>query len=647
MRHKIRIFTEGPTDIKHLQASLNYFQQKLGQYLDWEIEFRSQDGEKDLQSACRTSAREPQDVPIIAIFDNDLKGDKSKVHDKSIGYKRWSDNVFSFVIPIPEHRAQNNQICIEHYYLDQDLLRPIPMDSNRRLFLGEEFHEESGTHLKENSHTKSTNDIKRNWIISSEQKVFKGHENIAASKQKFADYITYRQECNEPVDFSQFALIFECIQKITQDKMFQRSEINISRPTIIDWQGFIDKSISDLKWNFDGPDADYYYPIKIQDGIALEEAEISLRKAIENSQMQGVLLHGPPGSGKSYQLERILFHFLDALQRNVDTFNESRYDPYTQDDNSEQSAQIFKPSPNSIVPILLRLNLYDSSNADLSSQIQKFFDTDQFVALSYLGQQEFTTVLLIDEIDEVSSIDYEKNLSTIRKFVSTQSHVPNVKILVAGREHAARRFVKLFSKELSVAPLEPQDAQQLISEYYANTDVGGTNRERTPDSFFRWLEQYPQLIEVLKTPLLAIEAFSRWHRKEAANVYQLLNKIISSLVYREDMIEDAAIELHMKALEKLAIQCLPKAGQISRTIKEEIGSEHVEWLQHMGFVSYSATTTQFVNPWLYASIVVRVLEFEGVLDESLTPQNYLNRYCANDDLRQKCITLLEMIENES
>ena len=65
----------------------------------------------------------PQDRITIFMFDRDNPEIIPKVHDDKLGYKLCGNNVFSFAIPIPEHRQLSAGVCIELYYQDTDLLK--------------------------------------------------------------------------------------------------------------------------------------------------------------------------------------------------------------------------------------------------------------------------------------------------------------------------------------------------------------------------------------------------------------------------------------------------------------------------------------------------------------------------------------------
>ncbi len=144
------IYTEGKTDRKHLTAALRYFRRQ-GLFPNLELEYAQEDyaeGDTKLLQRLKITSehKEPHQRPHIFIFDRDkhelieqIKGDTE--------YKLWGNNVYSLAIPIPKHRQELKEICIELYYRDEDIVRP-DLDG-RRLYLSREFNSTSGMHQQE------------------------------------------------------------------------------------------------------------------------------------------------------------------------------------------------------------------------------------------------------------------------------------------------------------------------------------------------------------------------------------------------------------------------------------------------------------------------------------------------------------------
>ncbi|MBA2851578.1 hypothetical protein HNP86_001731 [Methanococcus maripaludis] len=216
------IITEGKTDWKHMDAALNRFREK-GKFKDLKSDFLRYEndiemGHDVLYAICDTHSKTPRLNKIICIFDNDNEGIVKKVMVDNQKYKIWKNKVYSFAIPLPKHR-NNNRISIEHYYKDEDIKK---MDKNgRRLYMGSEFRENYGT---------GTCDItNRNIVTTQSGKCGKNHidiidncvayvgeedNNIALSKNNFANYIKNGEEGFDDFDISAFEEIFKIIEEI-------------------------------------------------------------------------------------------------------------------------------------------------------------------------------------------------------------------------------------------------------------------------------------------------------------------------------------------------------------------------------------------------------------------------------------------------
>jgi RNA-directed DNA polymerase len=213
------IWTEGKTDIKHLKSALRYLQANK-RFSSLNIEYGGNSavsgniyGDQALLSRCRVLSGSHNDNVIIAIFDRDNQNIIRDVHDETIGYKIWGNNVYSFAIPVPRHRGDLKEVCIEHYYHDGELKQ---LDANgRRLYLYDEFDPRS-LRFKDDkrlSITQKHNNPKK--IIDSD--VYDEQErNVALSKDSFATYVYEQQSNFSEFSFESFAQIFEIIEKIIQ-----------------------------------------------------------------------------------------------------------------------------------------------------------------------------------------------------------------------------------------------------------------------------------------------------------------------------------------------------------------------------------------------------------------------------------------------
>jgi RNA-directed DNA polymerase len=211
------IITEGKTDWKHLKTALARLQ-KNGLFQDLDVNFLelgddSPMGDAELLKTCESYSRIPQSKPIICVFDRDNPKIIGTVSQSDREYKAWGNNVFSFAIPVPEHRLDTTEICIELYYQDRDITR---RDTNgRRLFLSNEFDQRSGRLLSSPEIVCSDrNKLRRQLSIVDSQVWSINNDNIALPKDAFVDLIANDEEHFRDINFIAFGRIFELIATI-------------------------------------------------------------------------------------------------------------------------------------------------------------------------------------------------------------------------------------------------------------------------------------------------------------------------------------------------------------------------------------------------------------------------------------------------
>ena len=188
------------------------------EYKNLEVEFLEQDESQSMGSAellrfCEQNSKLPQPRPVICIFDRDEDSIIRKVMPTEGDYKSWGNNVFSFIIPLPSHRKDRPEICIEFYYQDEDVKR---LDSNgRRLFMSNEFDSRSGRHINENLNCTTLNKLGRYTIIDNNVFDVKNN-NMALGKDDFASAILKPAPEFNGIDFKCFRLILDLIQNIAK-----------------------------------------------------------------------------------------------------------------------------------------------------------------------------------------------------------------------------------------------------------------------------------------------------------------------------------------------------------------------------------------------------------------------------------------------
>ena len=216
----VMIFTEGKTDRKHIQAALTSLQRN-GEFIDLVINFDPNQeaiGDKELLKRCESLSNAVSlPTPHIYIFDRDNVEVVRKVQPEGGSrFRDWGKNVYSFAIPIPDHRRDTPGVSIELYYTDVEITRNDR--KGRRLFLSSEFKSPSFKHVKD----KRLNCSDRN-ILNGPQPKIVDHDvydetdsNVALSKNDFADYVVKREPGFEDFDFTPFRRIFEIIEEIQE-----------------------------------------------------------------------------------------------------------------------------------------------------------------------------------------------------------------------------------------------------------------------------------------------------------------------------------------------------------------------------------------------------------------------------------------------
>lgn len=135
------IFTEGKTDWQHLKKAKEKLQLNLDVFFHEE---KGDMGDTVLFHMCKIYSKLPQLKPFIFVFDRDNPKIIKDILEKDKEYKDWGNNVFSFAIPVPDHRKGYENVSIELYYTDEEI--KTEDSQQNRLFLSSEFDNKSGNH---------------------------------------------------------------------------------------------------------------------------------------------------------------------------------------------------------------------------------------------------------------------------------------------------------------------------------------------------------------------------------------------------------------------------------------------------------------------------------------------------------------------
>lgn len=212
--YDVVVFTEGKTDWMILKTALQYLKTE-GKYCNLNISFNEFDGDRGdsvLYKMCEHYAQKKQDSITIFLFDRDKPDIISKVSEDDKCNKAWGNNVYSAVIPIPDHRKHMPNISIEFYFSDNDI--KTYDKSNRRLFISNEFNNKSGRHV--DGMLNCTDDKFRKALISIiDSNVFDSdNDNVALTKADFAVNIQNKIDDFANVSFEFFPKIFDELSDI-------------------------------------------------------------------------------------------------------------------------------------------------------------------------------------------------------------------------------------------------------------------------------------------------------------------------------------------------------------------------------------------------------------------------------------------------
>lgn len=237
---KMLVITEGTTDWKHMKAAYSCLSQKPEykeifeglefEFLEYEPKNSETDamikldmGNKSLSALCENIAKLKQGRKVVFIADRDVADTNKKLGGKENEYKEWENDVYSFIIPVPESRKDTPNICIEHLYSD-DIIKTEVKDKTsevvRRLYIGNEFDNRGISYdAKKMCERKDLCGADSIAIIegSTGERVTKlsdGSTNIALTKMAFANMILKKEAPLENVDFSNFLEIFKILRKI-------------------------------------------------------------------------------------------------------------------------------------------------------------------------------------------------------------------------------------------------------------------------------------------------------------------------------------------------------------------------------------------------------------------------------------------------
>ena len=236
---EVLVITEGATDWKHMKSAYASLASKSGNdelfsklnfdFLEFEPEnspkenvYKLSMGNTNLENLCENLSKIPQTKKYIFIADRDNDKTNKKLSCQGKRYKSWGNNVYSFILPVPDHRKDMPDICIEHLFTDDEIRTEVECNGiKRRLYIGYEFDDRG---IAKNidrvcEKNKICGEGKYNIIEGSQgEKVTSiGNENntnYALPKMEFANYVANHQE---EFNFDSFLEIFKIIKEILSE----------------------------------------------------------------------------------------------------------------------------------------------------------------------------------------------------------------------------------------------------------------------------------------------------------------------------------------------------------------------------------------------------------------------------------------------
>ncbi len=212
------IYTEGHTDWKHIKHALStMFPDKLNDLIFEEYTHNIEMGDQRLLMMCGVYSKEKNPHAKIMIFDRDNVQLKL-IEDNEIGFKDWGNRVYSFAIPLPDHRQTTPNISIEHYYTDAEIMKEFEVGGiKRRLYFGYEF-DKFGRAPKLGKMCRMANKCGEKSIAIIDDKVYDSNSlsdiNYALSKTKFTEQICSSNLSSESK--SAFVKLLQRIDSILQ-----------------------------------------------------------------------------------------------------------------------------------------------------------------------------------------------------------------------------------------------------------------------------------------------------------------------------------------------------------------------------------------------------------------------------------------------
>jgi RNA-directed DNA polymerase len=141
------LYTEGPSDWRHLLAAQSYFNARE-EYLDFELlktREPSKEGHKNLRKYAEALGEEEQTEFTVCVFDSDVREAIDAAGPN--GWKRYGPRVLAVGLARHEGLGDREPVFIEKLFADDVLTTKL--ENGRRLYLQDEFNPRTGHHRNE------------------------------------------------------------------------------------------------------------------------------------------------------------------------------------------------------------------------------------------------------------------------------------------------------------------------------------------------------------------------------------------------------------------------------------------------------------------------------------------------------------------
>lgn len=196
-----RIMAEGPTDLLHLEAALDYLR-KSGGFLDVRPRFQNflgDVGDSELWETLLRIAKADVNELTIGVFDCDSPAFMKKTSLVPGGNIQLGPRVYAFCLAPPGTGISNN-FCIESLYSRSDAT--LVDGSGRRLFFGDEFDSASG--FSHDGLYKCLHPKKKAIVVSDQVARVHDGASVLLSKAGFASQVKDKAPPFDVVSFDGF-----------------------------------------------------------------------------------------------------------------------------------------------------------------------------------------------------------------------------------------------------------------------------------------------------------------------------------------------------------------------------------------------------------------------------------------------------------